>query len=182
MAGDAVDRPPPWFGALRPVSPTAPQSAEDRHQQRHRKCRDGECDEESLGVPTKPQQGATEERTGDGPDTARAQRPARAGRPNGWRINLARQRVETSLAASDADAGAADDVRDMISDALSRTGASRARPAIAGAALSLQRRPSDASRVAGAYVAFSNWPGIQVWRRHSATSRAARMRSGASST
>ena len=35
---------------------------------------------------------------------------------------------------------------------------------------------------AGAYVTFSNWPGIQVWRRRSATSRAARMRSGASST
>ena len=45
-----------------------------------------------------------------------------------------------------------------------------------------ERLPSGASRAAGAYVTFSNWPGIQVWRRHNATSRAARMRSGASST
>ena len=35
---------------------------------------------------------------------------------------------------------------------------------------------------AGAYGTFSNRPGIQVWRRRSATSRAVRMRSGASST
>jgi len=44
------------------------------------------------------------------------------------------------------------------------------------------RLPSDASRAAAACAMFSNWPVIQVWRRRSATSRAARMRSGASST
>jgi len=47
-----------------------------------------------------------------GADASRAQRPARTGRANRRRINLARQRVETSLAASDAGAGAADDHRE----------------------------------------------------------------------
>jgi hypothetical protein len=54
--------------------------------------------------------------------------------------------------------------------------------AIAAAALSSPRPPSDASRMAAAYVTFSSWRGIQAWPRHSTTSSVVRMRNAASST
>ena len=74
----------------RPGSPTTPQSPKDRHQQRDAECWDGGRNDYVLSPKAACQQHAAQKRPGDSAYTSRAQRPARAGRADGRRINQAR--------------------------------------------------------------------------------------------